>query len=240
MSFYFLEIPVTGMKHIYVYLLPLVLFFFGGCGSIFHENITEGYIEFSITYPETDAGSLMAGILPNQMVLRFKDDRTVGSLSAGMGVFRTELMAFPETKTVFQLVKMMNKKYALKVDSGEIENLYSELPAMKIHFQDSTKMVAGYECKKAIVTFKDNIKEEFSIYYTDEIGLYNSNWCTPFHEIKGVLLEYQVRKYNYEMRLTATNVVKEEIDESYFVVPSDYEEIDQTGMDKIFEGFKEI
>ena len=207
---------------------------------MFHENITEGYIEFEITYPETEAGDLMASILPNEMVLRFKDGRTVGSLSAGMGVFKTQLIAFPETKTVFQLVKLMNQKFALRVDSNEIESLYSELPEMKIHFVDSTKMVAGYKCKKAIVTFKDNIKDEFSIYYTDEIGLYNSNWCTPFHEIRGVLLEYQVRKYNYEMRLTATNVVKEDIDESYFVVPDDYEEIDQNGMDKIFEGFRDI
>ncbi|PCH86970.1 MAG: hypothetical protein COB88_06520 [Flavobacteriales bacterium] len=229
-----------SVNRIYSILLPIILLFLGGCDSIFQDNISEGYIEFEITYPETDAGDLMAGILPNEMILRFKDDRTVGSLSAGMGVFKTQLMAFPETKTVFQLVKLMNKKYALRVDSGEIENLYSELPAMKIHLVDSTKMVAGYECKKAIVTFKDNIKEEFSIYYTDEIGLDNSNWCTPFHEIKGVLLEYQVRKYNYEMRLTAIGVVKEKIDESYFVVPEDYEEIDQDGMDKIFEGFKEI
>lgn len=228
------------MKRAYLLLLPIIILFFSGCESIFHRNIKEGYILFEITYPETDAGSLMAGILPNEMIFRFKDNRTVGSLTAGMGVFKTELMAFPETKTVFQLVKLMNQKYALRVDSNEIESLYSELPEMKIHFGDSTKMIAGYECKMAIVTFKDNIKDEFSIFYTEDIALVNSNWCTPFHEINGVLLEYQVRKYNYEMRLTATSVVKEDVDETYFVVPEDYEEIDQTGMDKLFEGFKEI
>ncbi|MBN4072183.1 hypothetical protein JYT14_00480 [Flavobacteriales bacterium AH-315-E23] len=228
------------MKRIYISLLPLLLFFLSGCEHMFHDHIEEGYIEFEITYPETDAGSIMAGILPNQMILRFKDDRTVGTLSAAMGAFRTEMMAFPETKTVYQLVKIMNDKHALRVDSNEIESLYAELPEMKIQFMDSTKMIAGYECKKAIVTFKDNIKDEFSIYYTDDIDLFNSNWCTPFHEISGVLLEYQVRKYNYELRLTATRVVKEKIDESYFVIPDDYVEIDKDGMDKIFEDFKEI
>ncbi|MBL4656597.1 MAG: hypothetical protein JKX73_01255 [Flavobacteriales bacterium] len=229
------------MKLVYLFFLPCIFVFFSGCDAIFHPDIKEGYILFEITYPETDAGSLMAGILPNEMTFRFKEDgRTVGSLTAGMGVFKTELMAFPETKTVFQLVKLMNQKYALKVDSSEIESLYAELPEMKIHFVDSTKVIAEYECKMAIVTFKDNIKEEFSIFYTDDIALHNSNWCTPFHEIKGVLLEYQVRKYNYEMRLTATTVKPEQIDEQFFVIPEDYEEIDQNGMDKIFEGFKEI
>jgi hypothetical protein len=228
------------MNRVYISLLPILLLFFSGCDTIFNRNISEGSIEFEITYPETDAGDLMAGILPNQMLLRFKDGRTAGSIGTPMGIFKMELLAFPETRTVFHLVKLMNQKYALRVDSSEIESLYSELPEMKIHFVDSTKEVAGYECKMAIVTFKDNIKEEFSIFYTDEIDLDNSNWFTPFHEISGVLLEYQLRKYNYEMRLTATKVVSEDIEESYFVVPDDYVEIDQDGMDKIFEEFRDI
>ncbi|MBL4754049.1 MAG: hypothetical protein JKY52_10715 [Flavobacteriales bacterium] len=228
------------MKHLYISLLPLLLIFLSGCDTLFHEDIKEGYIEFEITYPETDAQSIIFNILPTEMILRFKDDRTAGSLSAAMGAFQTEMLAFPETKTVYQLVKIMNDKHALRVDSTEIESLYAELPEMKIHFVDSTKLVAGYKCKKATVTFKDNIKEEFSIWYTDEIDIANSNWCTPFHEISGVLLEYQVRKYNYELKLVATNVVKEEIDESYFDIPKDYVEIDQDGMDKIFESFSDI
>jgi len=228
------------MSRLYIIFLPILLLLFSGCENIFKRNITEGLIEFEITYPETGAGDLMAGILPNQMILRFKDGRTAGSLGTPMGIFKTELLAFPETRTVYQLVKLMNQKHALRVDSKDIESLYAELPEMKIHFVDSTKKVAGYNCKMAVVTFKDNVKEEFSIFYTDEIDLENSNWFTPFHEIGGVLLEYQVRKYNYELRLTATRVVSEDIDESYFVIPDDYVEIDQDGMDKIFEGFRDI
>ena len=228
------------MSRLYIIFLPILLLLFSGCENIFKRNITEGLIEFEITYPETGAGDLMAGILPNQMILRFKDGRTAGSLGTPMGIFKTELLAFPETRTVYQLVKLMNQKHALRVDSKDIESLYAELPEMKIHFVDSTKKVAGYNCKMAVVTFKDNVKEGFSIFYTDEIDLENSNWFTPFHEIRGVLLEYQVRKYNYELRLTATRVVSEDIDESYFVVPNDYVEIDQDGMDKIFEGFRDI
>jgi len=228
------------MNRLYIIFLPLFILFFSGCENIFKSNVEEGLIEFEITYPETGAGDLMAGILPNQMILRFKDDRTAGSLGTPMGIFKTELLSFPETRTIYQLVKLMNQKHALRVESNDIESLYSELPEMKIHFVDSTKEVAGYECKMAVVTFKDNIKEEFSIFYTDEIDLENSNWFTPFHEIRGVLLEYQIRKYNYELRLTATKVISKEIDESYFVVPDDYVEIDQNGMDMIFEGFRDI
>ena len=134
----------------------------------------------------------------------------------------------------------MNKKYVVKSDSTEIKGLYSELPEMQVVKTNETKEIIGYKCKRAIVKFEGNIKEEFSIFYTEEISIANSNWCTPFHDIKGVLLEYNVRKYNYEMKLEAVEIVKEEIDNSYFEIPDDYEIIGKEEMDKIFEGFKEI
>ena len=78
------------------------------------------------------------------------------------------------------------------------------------------------------------------MYYTNDIGISHSNWYTPFREIEGVLLEYQVRKYNYEMRLTALEVIKEEINDNVFSVPGDYENISKQEMDKILEPFKNI
>lgn len=182
----------------------------------------------------------MAGLLPREMILKFKNDKTIGELSAGMGVFKTALIANPETRMVHQLLKIMSKKYVLELDSNEIRDLYGQLPEMKVHFTDETREIAGYKCHKAIVTFKNNIKEEFSIFYTNDIGIKDSNWCTPFNEIGGVLLEYHVRKYNYDMKLTATKVSRAEIDDVDFNVPADYEQISQDEMDKIFEGFKEI
>ena len=227
-------------KCFYLLLIPLTFTILSGCDTLFHRNITEGMIEFEISYPETAAGDLMAGLLPREMILKFKNDKTIGELSAGMGVFKTALIADPETRMVHQLLKIMSKKYVLELDSNEIRDLYGELPVMKVHFTDETREIAGYKCHKAIVTFKNNIKEEFSIFYTNDIGIKDSNWCTPFNEISGVLLEYHVRKYNYDMKLTAIKVSRAEVDDVDFSVPADYEQISQDEMDKIFEGFKEI
>jgi len=221
------------------FLLPALMIGVVGCDSLYQKNISEGVIEFEITYPETDAGDLMAGILPNEMTLKFKDNKTIGELSS-MGIFTTSIIAYPDNKEVAQLVKIMSKRYVLMLDSTEVKDLYSELPEMTIHFVDETKEIAGYTCKKATITFKNNIKEEFSVYYTNDIKIENSNWCTPFHEIDGVLLEYQVRKYNIEMRLTAKNVIKSVIDDSEFEIPPDYNRITQEEMSDIFEGFQAI
>jgi len=211
-----------------------------GCDTIFHRNIDEGQIVFEITYPETEVGDVMASMLPSEMTLRFKDNKTAGELVAGMGIFQTSLIANPKTKIVHQLLKLMNQKYVLTSDSSGIKSLYSELPEMKITKTDETKEIAGYHCKKAIVIFEGDVKEEFNIFYTDKINIKNSNWCTPFLEIDGVLLEYEVRKYNYRMKLKAIEVIKEDVADSFFEIPNDYESISKEEMDKIFEGFQEI
>ena len=220
--------------------LIIAVFIADGCKSIFYKDVNEGIIEFDITYPDNEAGNIMAALLPDEMTLKFKDDKTVGTFSAGMGVFKATMISDPKTKTVHQLFKVLKEKYVHEFDSLQINTLFTELNESKIKFVDETKEIAGYTCKKAIVTFKDNIKEEFSVYYTDDIDIKNSNWFTPFHEIDGVLLEYQVRKYNYEMRLVAKEVKSEEIDDAAFDIPEGYLDVGASEMERILEQYKNI
>ena len=220
--------------------LIIAVFITDGCKSIFYQDIDEGIIEFDITYPNNEAGELLAAFLPDEMTLKFKNDKTVGTFSAGMGVFKATMISDPNNKTVLQLFKVLKEKYVHEFDSAQIKFLFSEINEPKITFVDETKVIAGYSCKKAIVTFKDNIKEEFSVYYTNEIAIKNSNWFTPFYEIDGVLLEYQVRKYNYEMRLIAKEVISEEIDDAEFEIPEGYLDVGASEMERILEQYKNI
>ena len=119
------------MRRVYILivLVPFLICLLVGCDAIFHRNIDQGHIVFEITYPETEVGDLMANMLPNEMILRFKENKTAGELVAGMGIFQTSLIADPNTKAVYQLLKLMNQKYVVRSDSSEIKDLYSELPA---------------------------------------------------------------------------------------------------------------
>ena len=49
-----------------------------------------------------------------------------------------------------------------------------------------------------------------------------------------------MRKYNIEMRLTATRVTNSTVDDSEFEIPPDYNKITQEEMNQIFEGFQDI
>lgn len=208
------------------------------CRELTDEKyISEGIIEFDITYPEADQNSLLAGLMPDKMIMKFKDDKIAYDMTGGLGMFKTTVISDPKKRTVTQLVKVMNKKFALVFDSTEVRSLMSELPVNNVALEEKNKMIAGYMSHKAVVTLNDPKKPQFNVFYTKDINLKEPNWSTPFKPIDGVLLEYQMKKYNIEMRFTATSVIKANIEDSTFVLPADYKIVSKREMDDLFQSF---
>ena len=77
-----------------LFLLATGTLLWGGCNSnMLTPRVDEGVIEYALTFPEYDPNGLMAGMLPERTTVTFCDDRQVAELSAGMGVFRTIMVA---------------------------------------------------------------------------------------------------------------------------------------------------
>jgi GLPGLI family protein len=108
---------------------------------------------------------------------------------------------------------------------------------MTITPTDSTKTIAGYECQHAFVTFENDPDKNFSIFYTNDIGIKEPNWCTPFHEISGVLMEATVNKFNIDMHMIATSVVEEKYPAEDFIITTEYQPITVEEMADIFQSF---
>lgn len=202
------------------------------------KNISEGIIEYKIEYPKMDENDIMlASMMPKTMKMRFKENNTVNELKTGAGVFQTKFINQNKNKQLIHLVKLVNNKYGLILDSTEIYESYAkQVDGMKVEKTKETKEIAGYKCYRAKITF-DNPENNFDVYYTNDIKIENPNWCTPFHEIEGVLMEYQLENYNILMRLTAENVYPEAIDLSEFEMPDDYVQISQDEMEEKFLDF---
>jgi GLPGLI family protein len=229
-----MDVRIKGIRQ---YFLACVFLFTAQSCSIFTtDKVSEGIIQYDITYPGAESDDLMAGLMPSEMKLHFKEGKTCGELSAGMGMFTTALLSFPDKKLLTQTVKIMNKKFMHTSDSKQVEGLITKQPKMNIEFVPDTKVIAGYTCKKAIITIPET-KEKYEVYYTRDIKVKNPNWFTPFREIDGVLMEYKVKQYNVEMKFTAKNVMKETVDEKLFEVPNDYKNISQKEMDDMFMSF---
>jgi len=188
-----------------------------------------------------DKHNLMFDFMPKKMVLKFKDNNYTTSLSAGMGMFKTNFIVNQEADEFSQLVKLINKKYILTLKGDEINQSLSKLPKFNIEQTGETKEILGYMCKKAIVTIDNNSNDAFTVFYTDKINIENPNWNNQFKGIDGVMLEYQYEKYDICMRFKAKSIKFTEIKDSEFAIDEKYENISEIEMDKemqeIFDSF---
>ncbi len=214
-----------------------------GCkGGLFDHRISEGVIEYEVTYPNISPDDMLAGLMPTSMTMKFKNNQFNAELSAGMGMFRTNFISNSNDYFLINSVKLINKKYSTRLDMNAVNKLNEKYNKFFISKLDEKKEIAGYNCKKALVVFDDVANESFYVYYTDEINLRNPNWSNIFKEIDGVLLEYQMERYGILMKFTAKSVSNTKVDDSEFHLSNDYENLTLNDLEKeinaIFETFK--
>ncbi|MGQ0827062.1 MAG: hypothetical protein ACT4ON_01580 [Bacteroidota bacterium] len=214
-------------------LLGLLLL--AGCKTTDEKFISEGIIEYDAAV--IDQSNPMAGLAPSKMSIKFKNNKSCAEMSAGMGLFSTSFISNPETKSLTQLVKLLNKKFSLVLNEAELKKENALYP-FEIISTKETKLIAGYNCIKAHVKFKDDSAPEFDIYYTKELDIQNPNFANPFHMIDGVLMEYQMKKFGLEMKFTVKTVKKEFVEDTVFELPNDYKSITQQEMNDLFEGLQ--
>ena len=203
-------------KHIIAGLIGLTyLLHSAGCKPNDEKFLSEGSIEYEASC--VDPSNPMASLAPSKMTIKFKNNLSCAEMSAGMGLFSTAFISNPETKTMTQLVKLLNKKFSLILNSIEIRK-ENELYNLEIIPSKKTKMIAGYKCEKATVHHKGGEIEDFDIYYTKELNIKDANFANPFYKIDGVLMEYQMTKFGLEMHFIAKTVKKDDIDDfSYWI-----------------------
>ncbi len=225
------------MKILSLIILSITLFTFSCHTPGSTKFIDEGEIEYKITYPNMDANDIMlSSMMPKSMKMRFKDNNTISELKTGAGVFQTKFINQHKDKKLIHLVKLVNKKYGLILDSADIYDSYAKKKnGMTIEETQETKEIAGFKCHKVNVQF-DNPEENFTLYYTKEIQIDKPNWCTPFYEIDGVLMEYEIEQYNVKMHLIAVSTSALDVEDE-FIMPDDYEEISQSEMQDKFLDF---
>jgi hypothetical protein len=207
----------------------------GGCKEMDKKFISEGAIEYSAK--AIDQSNSMASMAPTKMTVYFKANKSCAEMSTGLGLFSTSFISDPTNKTVTQLVKILNKRFMLVQDELSIDKENAAY-AFKFTPTKEKKVIAGYNCTKVHVIPNDPTILPFDIYYTDELNIENPNFASPYKEIKGVLMEYQMKKFGLEMRFEAKSIKKEIVDEKCFQAPKDYKPVSEREMQRIFEDLR--
>ena len=215
-------------------LLVFLAFLFNSCNKNDKKYISEGVIVFDAKVINTDHE--LAGLAPSEMTTYFKNDHFYSEMST-MGIFVSKFITNPHNKTFVSMVKIFDVKNACIENENDIK---SELELFQLEFNETneTKVIAGYNCKKLIAVKKTNPKEKFDVFYTDEFNIEKPNFSTPYQEVKGVVMQFRLRKFNLEMEFTANEVKQEKVDEKIFEIPKDYKVISKKEMNEFFKSIQ--
>tara|TARA_B110000046_G_scaffold34410_1_gene37248 strand:+ start:16921 stop:17637 length:717 start_codon:yes stop_codon:yes gene_type:complete len=220
------------------YLVLSVLFvqLFSACDNIsFQNGITEGKIEYDISYPNISDDNFMLDLMPKNMSITFVDNNYRSDIVAGMGIFQTSIICNKDNDKLIHSIKMLRTKYASELSKEDFKKFNPEFNEVEVSLTDEMKEIAGYNCKSADIKVLGDSVWTFKVYYTDEINIVNVNGHTPFKPIKGVLMEYQLLSNNILMKLSATEVIQEDVDISVISLEEDYQMVEPDKLKMEFE-----
>lgn len=190
-----------------------------GGGESEEEKVVQGRIHYEISYPYNDGKSLLSSMLPTHMVMTFKGPHL--RIAVEEKVLSNVIITDETDKSLLMLFRFSSKKMACQLNEDQIRGFLSQFPEVEYIETGQTMVIAGYDTKKITAVFM-NASREVELFYTDDIKLPNPNWPTPYKEISGVLLQYDIQKYGLTMRFTAKKVEMTSIPDSEFEAPSDF------------------
>ena len=222
------------MKKVFCLSIILLVFFASSCKYANPKYINEGIIDYDAK--AMDSSNPMAGLAPSKMTVKFKNNMLSFELSV-MGMFTTTFIFNPVKKTLTQLVKVFDVKQACIENKADI---VQENKAYELVFEETNekKEIAGYTCKKVIATRVDDPTNKFDVYYTDELNVTNINDNTPYAQIKGMLMQFRLKKLGLEMEFTAKGVQKEKLANEEFELPAYYKVISRQEMEEFFKSIQ--
>lgn len=197
-----------------------------GCDSrLMSSKVTEGTITYTLSFPDQDPNGLMANMLPEKTTLAFGNGFQVAELSAGMGVFKTSMVANNEQKELDYHLSVMSKKMVANLHPRDLHLFNSDCEPVTILYSDQVDTLLSYPCKKATAIYSGIDQPEIEIWYTEAIDVPDANWFGPFSEVPGVLLRYELVQYGMRMRLDATEVLPGPVDASKFAARKDFQRV---------------
>ncbi len=184
-----------------------------------NAQIKEGSITYNMTIegmpPEQAA---MMGDM--EMKITFKDNKSLMEVSSMMFSNQTTF----DDKGSVSLIESMGNKMAVKQTKDEMDKEEAKQkeksPDPKIEYTNETKTIAGYECKKAIVTMigKDKKEEVKDVWYSDKFNYLDKDGKTKgeIKGLKGIPFEYVSTRMGFKSKLLVKEVSVDPVNDEKF------------------------
>jgi hypothetical protein len=204
------------------------------------ENVKEGIITYKINYLGEELPEAGKEFLPDKMVLMFNEHYSKTSIEGFMGVFDLSLITDLKNRESSTFIKVFDKKCMYTGQTGEYSCLFEYMGPLKTVSCDEIRNIAGYVTRCANVNYNDEQSNQFNIFYTQDIVVKNPNVNSPYENIDGVMLQFQMRFETITMVFTAEKVIRKNIPNKEFKYPEGYAVTSEEKMNKILSELLKI
>ena len=143
------------------------------------------------------------------------------------------------TQVSNMLMDMMGQKFNIKNTAADLADQKKKAGmVITVKPTTDTKTIAGYNCKKAIMTVKSNQSAEqtFDVYFTEDFDVSKFNFGNTLPEVNGLALEFSMAQGPFSLKMVARSVKKENIAASEFAIPTDYKQVTTEELKTMFGG----
>lgn len=176
----------------------------------------EGIITYTMSLGADTPPQVAAMMQGNSTKIYVKGDKARTEVTTGM--YKSVTISDRKTKEEITLVdmQMTGSKYEIKPDPSKTKP--EQAPDIK--YIDSTKVIAGYTCKAAIVTVTSKSGEKYSgtVFYTDQLPY--SEDMGKYKGLKGCPMQYTMKQQGMSITLVAQSVVKQSLSDTLFAIPT--------------------
>jgi hypothetical protein len=195
------------------------------------NKIYEGIIEYDIAY-SSDSSDLPMQFLPRKMILLFNKNYASYKIEDMMGVFSITNTTDMLRHTHVSTVKFFNNKYRYDGKKEETPVFFNPESVFQIKDTQDTTIMAGVPCLRSWIT-DTREKRTFQVAYSDEFSIKHPNFNTPYKNIRGILMKFEIDLGRMRLELTAHRVIPGRINSKMFLDTNEYRPITRDKMQEI-------
>ncbi len=207
-------------QYIAIILLGLI---FSACLQQQPATKNQGTISYAIAYPEDVQNKGYASFLPNKMVTTFKNNNYKVSIKGELSLYSLDYISRADGDSTTTLFRVFDKRMFHHHEIGEHLFLFEKHGDTTVEFiKSQSKEIAGIQCQKAVVHFKDSDIPHITVYYSEDIKFNRPKENSPFDDIPGALLEFRLPYKGLDLTFTAKKVELKKINDKAFMTPENY------------------
>ena len=187
-------------------------------------TLSEGTIHYKISYPPEIKRQSIAFLLPRKMDFYFKPGIVRASFKGSLSLYDLDFISDHQKDSSITLLKVLDNK--LYVPASETKKLFifkNQESARVTLEKDTTRTIQGYKVHRATISDPTtNALPSYEVWYAPQIWMETLNKNTPFSNIPGALLEFNLSFNNILFQLKAEGIDSLPPPPSVFTVPPNY------------------